>query len=405
MKKKILLGCALVFICACTSTRTSVTSIQEPRAVVVPEYRPSIVEVRNAIFSGVHAAKWRAQDRAPGLIYATQRWRGSTVTLEIDYTATTYAILYKDCTDDDYSSASGNIPTDFPRWAAFIAKNIDEKIAVLGIEAHTEIKAFPRIAPSLPGEPVVLAGEFEAEKESEEDGIVTRFDDTNKASVLVQDSQDLQKLPQESEEHDLAQESSTVASPAMATPAVASEPADEAELIQEKELAPSSDATQIQPVEPVKSVPVESMPDAASTPVPTPVPAPAAVPALTPESTPAPAPEPTPELAPLPVTESSIKDSEQEQSTQKPSRTTLGKSVLTPLPTAREQEVPTPELSKKTAPAAQEEQTLGPKVTRAIPVHLLAPSAKMPEQGNATDRPADKPADEPAEKQETQSQK
>ncbi len=190
MKKRIWLMCLLAMTSSwgCTASRSTV-QVQEPRAVVVAEYTPSIVEVRDAIFSGIHAAKWRAQDRAPGLIYATNKWRGEQVLLEVDYSATAYTIRYKDSTDEDYSEQSGNIPQDFPRWASFIAKNIEEKIAVIGIQAAVEIKAFPRIAPALPGEPTILESHediesFKRKKDS------TRFDTNDKASVLVKNTDD-----------------------------------------------------------------------------------------------------------------------------------------------------------------------------------------------------------------------
>ncbi len=219
MKKTLVFGFLALSLCSagCTATRSGVQQLQEPRAVTVVDYTPSIVEVRKAIFAGVHAAKWRAQDRAPGLVFATNRWRGSQVTLAIDYTATTYTILYKDSTDDDYSAASGNIPQDFPRWASFIAKNIDEKIAVLGKESQAQIKAFPRIAPVLPGEPVSLEGQADVDsfklKNTRDNSITTRFDAQDKAVIPVGDSQKQEVLStneipsqsQDVEERDLAE--------------------------------------------------------------------------------------------------------------------------------------------------------------------------------------------------------
>ncbi len=196
MKKIVIFGLLALSICGmgCTATRTGIQQTQEPRAVTVADYTPSIVEVRKAIFSGVHAAKWRAQDRAPGLIYATNRWRGSLVTLAVDYTATTYTVLYKDSTDDDYSAESGNIPKDFPRWASFIAKNIDEKVALLGQEAQAQIRAFPRIAPALPGEPVTLEGKEDVDsfklENRRDDSLSTFFDAQDRATVPVGGSQE-----------------------------------------------------------------------------------------------------------------------------------------------------------------------------------------------------------------------
>ncbi len=185
MKKLLLLGCMLMLVTACAPKRSATEQVQEVRAVTVPEYRPSIIEVRNAIFAGVHAAKWRAQDRAPGLIYATDRWRGSLVTLEIDYTATQYVIRYTTSTHDDYTTESGNIPKEFPRWESFIAKNIDEKIAVIGLEAQIQIEAFPRIAPSLPGEPITLEGKVKDKDDKALSGIKSPFDPKGASGVLV----------------------------------------------------------------------------------------------------------------------------------------------------------------------------------------------------------------------------
>ncbi len=264
MKKTLILGCLLLCITACGGTRTSVKQVQEPRAVVVPEYRPSIIEVRNAIYSGVHAAKWRAQDRAPGLIYATQRISGATMTLAIDYTATSYTIYFKDSTDEDYNAASGNVPSNFPRWARFISKNIEEKIAVIGIEASAQIEAFPRIAPSLPGEPVSLEGEY-APSETGESGVETRFEHEDKAVVLVQNTQkkelgkaELQPLPAKSPEEIPAEETLAEQTPAMAEGHTA-QPA-----VNSEKVADSVQAPVVVPAE--QSLKIEQSPQASQPP-------------------------------------------------------------------------------------------------------------------------------------------
>ncbi len=335
MKKTVILGLVALSLCGmgCTASRTGIQQIQEPRAVTVADYTPSIVEVRKAIFSGVHAAKWRAQDRAPGLIFATNRWRGSLVTIAVDYTATTYTVLYKDSTDDDYSAESGNIPKDFPRWASFIAKNIDEKIALLGQEAQTQIRAFPRIAPVLPGEPVTLEGKEDVDSfklENKHDGRVnTLFGTQDKATVFVEDSQkQVKKAPLSN-----------------STPA-------QSPMIEERDL----------------DEPVVSDQENTSSVLPAPV-----------LSAPGPMEKKVESVTPS-------MDATEEVTSKKMTTSTTPLSSLTPLPTASSKVVdraPEPERvpSAPQKPDPRDEQGLeqSPPVIKAIPVNLLIPENSAPE--------------------------
>ncbi len=164
MKKYIIVGCLLTLTLhvGCVAKRTPIKATQDPVAIELPKYVPTNLEVRDAIFAGIYDAGWRPQDRAPGLIYAKKRLNGETVTVEVDYTASSYFIKFTESTDEDYSKKSGNVPRLFTSWAKTLSESIDKKVALIGTEKPIhQVEAFPRIAPGLPGEPILLEREVQ----------------------------------------------------------------------------------------------------------------------------------------------------------------------------------------------------------------------------------------------------
>ncbi len=216
MKRYMMVSCLLVLALSvgCAAPRVPLNPATEPTAIVVPNYYPTIVEVREAIFSAVNEADWSARDRAPGLIYATKKNLGSTVTLEVDYSATSYFIKYSDSTDSKYSKDSGNVPKSFMAWAKDLQKYIDAELGRIGSpESHANIVPFPRIAPSLPGEPTVLIAEPQPREKRRrigaDDAIETRFETEDKATVTVGKGEKSSPVPTVA----------TVPSPAVVSPA------------------------------------------------------------------------------------------------------------------------------------------------------------------------------------------
>ncbi len=208
MKKYIVVGCLLTLSLhmGCVAKRAPIKVTQDPVAIQLPSYVPTKLEVREAIFAGVYDAGWRPQDRAPGLIYAKKRMYGETVTVEVDYTASSYLIKFTESTDEDYSKKSGNVPRLFSSWAKTLRKHIDEKIALIGTEKPIhQVEAFPRIAPGLPGEPILLEREVQtaeakrrAQREAEEK---LKAEAADKATVpMSDDATDVKAVtaPQES---------------------------------------------------------------------------------------------------------------------------------------------------------------------------------------------------------------
>ncbi len=196
MKKYIIISCLLTLALqwGCAGPRTQTVSVTEPMAISLPEYFPSIIEVRDAVFAGIYDAGWRPQDRAPGLIYAKKRISGETVTLEVDYSAASYFIKFTESTDEDYSKKSGNVPKSFASWAKKLHASIEEKIALIGTEKPlSEMKIFPRIAPGLPGEPILLEGEVDprsTQSRSTKSGVQTRFEAADQATVTLTKEED-----------------------------------------------------------------------------------------------------------------------------------------------------------------------------------------------------------------------
>ncbi len=200
MKKYILAGC-MVLLCgtsACVKNTAIKVNPTAPVPIEIPNYYPTTVEVREAIFSAAHSLRWRVQDRAPGtaMLIFTMDGRES-ITFNVEYTSREYAIQYRGSSQKAYSLESGKVHPYFETLALELRSAIDAKLAKTP-EPAPRIRVTPAVSLDFNNSVTLDPKEREAvwdrlEKEKEEDEArrlrIARFiaeeRKSEKASVLI----------------------------------------------------------------------------------------------------------------------------------------------------------------------------------------------------------------------------
>ncbi len=125
-------GCILLlsFMLSCAKKSTPKINVTAPVTIEVPDYYPSTVEVRDAIFSAAHSLHWRPQDRAPGLTLIHYKIPGrESIIFGVDYSARQYTLQYLGSNKKAYALESGRIHPYFEDLALILHDAIQAKLA------------------------------------------------------------------------------------------------------------------------------------------------------------------------------------------------------------------------------------------------------------------------------------
>lgn len=87
----------------------------------------SAMQVRDAIVRGGSNIGWQMSEERPGLIVAVWRARAHVVTVEIAYSASSYAIKYR--SSENMLAEGGQIHRNYNRWVDRLQRNIDAELA------------------------------------------------------------------------------------------------------------------------------------------------------------------------------------------------------------------------------------------------------------------------------------
>jgi len=130
MKKNLLLGLVSIAIML-TLSACGTSQIQNVPAQPITE-QVSDVDVFKAIYKAGMARGWEMHKISDGLIEATYARRGFTVTISINYNATSYSISYKSSEGLKYDPDSNTIHRNYNSWIQNLKRQINGELALIG---------------------------------------------------------------------------------------------------------------------------------------------------------------------------------------------------------------------------------------------------------------------------------
>lgn len=130
MKKFITLALMLVLFFAAGGCRTAPLYNVNNATIISPSEKPlTLKQIEKAIMiAGVNLG-WQMEPIKEGHILATLELRTHVAIVDINYTPTTYSIIYKDSTNLKYDG--NNIHSNYNSWIQKLRKRINNQITLL----------------------------------------------------------------------------------------------------------------------------------------------------------------------------------------------------------------------------------------------------------------------------------
>ncbi len=136
---------SIFFFIGCSGKQVKVDP-KAPVEIHIPEYAPTRTEIRSAIVAASHSLGWSARDRAPGVLHVVYKIPGrETITLEVNFSAMSYTINYKDSSRKAYNAESGKIHPYFESFAKELHLAIAEQLPKI-TEPEPNITVKPNVS-------------------------------------------------------------------------------------------------------------------------------------------------------------------------------------------------------------------------------------------------------------------
>ncbi|HEX9685237.1 MAG TPA: hypothetical protein VGA25_05235 [Burkholderiales bacterium] len=119
---------AVVLIAAGCRTATPVYNVMDA-PIVATKSNPSLDEVGNAIQRAGVALGWQMKQTKPGHIAGTLILRKHVAVVDVNYSAKSYSINYKDSTELNYDGS--NIHPNYNGWVQNLDKGIRAQLSAL----------------------------------------------------------------------------------------------------------------------------------------------------------------------------------------------------------------------------------------------------------------------------------
>jgi len=97
--------------------------------IVAQSGKKNVEDVKRGIILSGSRIGWQMQDVKPGTLYATLFQRGRMAKVEINYTADTYSITYRDSSNLEYNN--GVIHGTYNKWVTHLHRNIRATLSKL----------------------------------------------------------------------------------------------------------------------------------------------------------------------------------------------------------------------------------------------------------------------------------
>lgn len=122
----VLLLCLVMVGCRSGNPVHNINNASIPQTLEKVSEKQGMERMRKAIKEAGAQLGWIIEDTSPGVAIGTLNIRKHMARVQINYTATTYSIVYKDSMNLDYDPAKGTIHNQYNNWV----RNLEQEIKI-----------------------------------------------------------------------------------------------------------------------------------------------------------------------------------------------------------------------------------------------------------------------------------